>query len=249
MSHWRPLGECAFRGRKGGSFRKMASHWRLPGESASGKVFLRQHVLCPRCECLLRQKGRCIQKNGIPFVTAWRGCLWESFSGGGRQGRQRLVRRPIGDSPLESASSGKVFLLVAHSTALQCLPWKSFSSGGGRQGRQRVVRHPVGDSPLESASIGRQSGPFTIEAGRAGSPQYPVTVPLFLLWVAGKAGSMQYSFPLATPPLQCLLWKSFSSSGDRQVRQSVVRSPVGISRKNFFSGRQAGQAACSNASR
>ena len=25
------------------------------------------------------------------------------------QGRQRLVRRPVGDSPLKSASSGKVF--------------------------------------------------------------------------------------------------------------------------------------------
>ena len=40
------------------------------------------------------------------------------------QGRQSLVQRPVGDYPLESASSGKVFLLRE-----------------GRQGRQRAVPH------------------------------------------------------------------------------------------------------------
>ena len=40
-SHWQPLGESASRGRKVGSYRKMASHWQLPSESASALVTTR----------------------------------------------------------------------------------------------------------------------------------------------------------------------------------------------------------------
>ena len=106
-----------------------------------------------------------------------------------RKTSQRHSRRAVAN----------VLLLAAHNTALQSLPWKSFSSGRGRQGRQRVVRHPVSDSPLESASIGKQSGPFTFEAGRAGSTQYPVTLPpveyfFFSGWQARQAARSTEKF-------------------------------------------------------
>ena len=93
--------------------------------------------------------------------------LWER-----QAGRQLVVRHPVGDSPLQSASiAGRAAHSrlrqagqAARSTLLQCLPWNTFSSLGGRQGRQRSVQLPVGDSPITVPPLekffffGRQAG-------------------------------------------------------------------------------------------
>ena len=103
-SHWQPLDECASRGRKGGSFRKTVLHGRLPGKNASGKVFLRQQVLC--------------------MTSHWRP-LGESASRG-RKGDS--PRKTASHWRLSSESaSGKVFLICPMSLLLVAI--KNTSQG------------------------------------------------------------------------------------------------------------------------
>ena len=160
-SHWQPLDECASRGRKGGSFRKTVLHGRLPGKNASGKVFLRQQVLC--------------------MTSHWRP-LGESASRG-RKGDSPRKTASHWRLPSESAS-GKVFLrqhvlcttshwrplgVSGNTTCHWRLP--SESASGKVFLRQHVLCMTSHWRPLgESASQGRQGGSFRKKASHWGLP-------------------------------------------------------------------------------
>ena len=103
--------QCAFRGRQQAvrivtSLRRWAHFFSPLSGSWHAQVGI-QHVSVPLMPLQLA-------------ITSWHYAMhcgawslqyrhgWKSFSSGaGRQGRQRIVGRPVGDSPLESASIGR----------------------------------------------------------------------------------------------------------------------------------------------